>query len=71
MSTFLTDQSSITAFNRGPVTSVFTPPASCLSTLTYFNIAYYGHIDSAYYDPACYPTSTLDGGANAWSLYYC
>jgi hypothetical protein len=71
MATTLTDQSSIAAFNRGPVISMFTPPASCLSTLTLDGSMYFGHESSGYYDTACFPTSTLNLGPTAWDLYYC
>ncbi|KAF8850524.1 hypothetical protein BDZ45DRAFT_751607 [Acephala macrosclerotiorum] len=63
----------ISLFNRGPVTSLFTPPASCLSTLTYGGGAlYFGHNGDAYYDPACYPSpsSNLASQSSSWNLYF-
>jgi hypothetical protein len=70
--TFITDPASISSFNRGPVTSIFNPPASCLSTLTWANAMYFGYGGPDNYpDTACYPSSTLPGGPNAWELYYC
>ncbi|KAH8800410.1 hypothetical protein F5884DRAFT_758017 [Xylogone sp. PMI_703] len=65
----VTNQSVITRYNRGPVTAVFTPPASCLSTFTTIVSMYFGHQDvTAYYDPACYPSSISAG--SEWNLYY-
>ncbi|KUJ13118.1 uncharacterized protein LY89DRAFT_785617 [Mollisia scopiformis] len=69
--TFITDQVSIAAFNRGPVTASFTPPVSCLSTLTLFNSQFYfGHRAEGYFDTACYPSSTSSLAADAWDVYY-
>ncbi|CZR69612.1 uncharacterized protein PAC_19512 [Phialocephala subalpina] len=71
ITTYITDQSSIAAFNRGPVTATFTPPASCLSTLTLqTGQIYFGHQGAGYLDTACYPASTSSLGPHAWDVYY-
>jgi hypothetical protein len=69
----ITDPASIASYNRGMVTSIFTAPESCLSTLSYHSGygMYFGDWVTAYYDSACYPSSTLSAGPNAWDLYYC
>ncbi|KAH8805101.1 hypothetical protein F5884DRAFT_440466 [Xylogone sp. PMI_703] len=66
----VTDQAVIASFNRGPVTSVFVPPASCLSTLTKIVSMYFGHEDGDYYDPACFPSSTIPESKTQWDLFY-
>jgi hypothetical protein len=71
VATVLMDQQAIAGFNRGPVISIFTPPASCLSTLTLRSSMYFGHQFGDYYDTACFPSSTLNLGVSAWDLYYC
>jgi hypothetical protein len=53
------------------VISTFTPPASCLSTLTWEGSMYFGHEGTGYVDTACYPGSTLTAGPDAWDIYYC
>jgi hypothetical protein len=78
----ITDLGRISAFNRGPLTSVFTPAATCLSTLTFIRDMYFGHQvtypgnQGAYFDPACFPTSlsssqTQQSNSDPWTLYYC
>jgi hypothetical protein len=70
---WVTDQASISLFNRGPITSVFNPPASCVSTGTWGGGAslYFGHWVGFYYDSACYPSSTTDRVDAAWGQYFC
>ncbi|KAH6684193.1 hypothetical protein B0J14DRAFT_646101 [Halenospora varia] len=46
--TTISASSSIASFNRGPVTAQFTPPKSCLSTLTFGTDMYFGHSGYAY-----------------------
>jgi hypothetical protein len=76
-SSVVTDLGRISSFNRGPLSSVFTPPATCLSTLTYLTNMYFGHYDlNNYFDPACFPTSlnpsqTQQSKSDTWALYYC
>jgi len=63
----------ISLFNRGPVTSLFIPPTSCLSTLTYGGDAlYFGHNGAEYFDPACYPSpsANLASQSSSWNLYF-
>jgi hypothetical protein len=74
-SSIITDIGSVSAFNRGPLISVFTPAATCLSTLTFISDMYFGH-RGAYFDPACFPTSlsssqTQQSKSDTWALYYC
>ena len=60
--------------NRGPLTSIFTPPASC-ATPTSDNGLYQGHINGNSYDPKCYPQTTGlppdDTASTPFVLYYC
>lgn len=77
MSTLITDQASISGFNRGPITTVFEPPASCLSTLTLDtrkNVLYPIHGVYGYFDDDCFPLGTLRSGdlhrTQAWGTYY-
>jgi hypothetical protein len=53
----ITDLGRISAFNRGPLTSVFTPAATCLSTLTFIRDMYFGH--QVTYPEIKAPTSIL------------
>lgn len=71
----VTDQSLIASYNRGPITSLFVPPASCTATLTFaFNTLYFGHM-AGYFDKDCYPTGFGGSQApiygSAWDAYYC
>ncbi|KAH7393628.1 hypothetical protein BKA64DRAFT_92458 [Cadophora sp. MPI-SDFR-AT-0126] len=68
--TTLTDPASIAVYNRGPATAIFTPPTSCLKTLTSKSDMYVGHRTTGYFDPACYPASTTDRGLAGWDVYY-
>ncbi|KAH7321970.1 hypothetical protein BKA65DRAFT_556302 [Rhexocercosporidium sp. MPI-PUGE-AT-0058] len=68
--TTITNPASIALYNRGPATAIFTPPASCLATLTSKSDMYIGHRTTGYFDPACYPASTTDRGLAGWDLYY-
>ncbi|KAF8851838.1 hypothetical protein BDZ45DRAFT_695594 [Acephala macrosclerotiorum] len=68
ITTYITDQASIAAFNRGPVTATFTPPASCLSTLTsQTNQIYFGHRGGGYLDTACYPANSPAQCPSGWA----
>jgi hypothetical protein len=67
----VSDASSIAFYNFGPATAIYTPPTSCLSTLTYKSDMYFGHRTTGYFDPSCYPSSTTDRGLTGWDLYYC
>ncbi|CZR69935.1 uncharacterized protein PAC_19836 [Phialocephala subalpina] len=69
----ITGSAAVSVFNRGPVTVVFTPPASCTSILTAGGSSlYFGHDGGNYYDSACFPpgsaiaTSKID----PWGLYW-
>lgn len=47
-----------TATNMGPITTIFTPPSSCVSVVTMYNqvpYPYLGHYGQG--DPACFPQS--------------
>ncbi|KUJ14473.1 uncharacterized protein LY89DRAFT_736507 [Mollisia scopiformis] len=69
----ITDATSISAFNRGPIPTQFSAPTSCLSTLTSVNGAgglYFGHNGDEYFDTACFPTPTLTTSSVQWNLYY-
>ncbi|PVH76832.1 hypothetical protein DL98DRAFT_517681 [Cadophora sp. DSE1049] len=68
--TTLTDPASIALYNRGPATAIFTPPTSCVDTLTSKSDMYVGHRTTGYFDPSCYPASTTDRGLAGWGLYY-
>ncbi|KUJ21984.1 uncharacterized protein LY89DRAFT_778329 [Mollisia scopiformis] len=69
--TTITDPAAIAAFNRGPVTTTFTPPNSCLSILTLNSNMYFGYGGPSYYfDHDCYPSSTANAVSSGWSLYY-
>ncbi|KAF2801510.1 uncharacterized protein BDZ99DRAFT_370450, partial [Mytilinidion resinicola] len=59
----VTDSSIISQHNRGPITTLFVPPASCVQTLTlaYPNGDYgmqYGYGGRSYIDLACYPSAS-------------
>ena len=76
MSTTITDPAVISSYNRGPLTTTFTPPSTCLSTMTYFGGSmYFGHAGNLFYDSACYPSSissSVTGHTNGnWNQYYC
>ncbi|KAM3067644.1 hypothetical protein ACMFMG_000042 [Clarireedia jacksonii] len=68
----ITDQNVISAFNRGPLLTTYTPPTSCVSTYTFGTVMYFGHNVESYIDPACYPSSTTEygNGQAAWYVYY-
>ncbi|KAN0113234.1 hypothetical protein V8E51_006185 [Hyaloscypha variabilis] len=71
----ITDSAVIASYNRGPLTTIFTPPSSCLSTLTFNSGMYFGHADTYYYDSSCYPSSysstyTLLADNGDWNQYY-
>ena len=66
--------------NRGPLTTTFTPPASCISTATQdvgnqgFVQLFVNHWGTEYFDSACWPqgrASSVLGRLDAWTLYYC
>ena len=75
----VTNPSFLASFNRGPITAVFSPPASCQEILTLSQgnrrDLYWGHLGrSFYYDPACYPVPTVpaqDLVNGPWDTYYC
>jgi len=67
--TTIRDQKVMSEYNNGPVIESFTPPASCLSTLTFSTDMYFGHRRNAYFDPACYPEKSTN--ASGWDMYYC
>ncbi|KAF1941029.1 hypothetical protein EJ02DRAFT_423372 [Clathrospora elynae] len=71
---YVTDQSSIDSLNRGPITTKFAPPASCLETLTSISGSslYFGHFGTIF-NVDCYPTGTSPAQALAtgnWAGYY-
>ncbi|KAF1948876.1 hypothetical protein CC80DRAFT_597912 [Byssothecium circinans] len=72
ITTYITDPSSIASYNRGPITSIFSPPVSCLETLTtntQSSMLYFGHYHASYYDAACYPPQNKN--AIPWfNMYY-
>ncbi|KAF2650862.1 hypothetical protein K491DRAFT_116101 [Lophiostoma macrostomum CBS 122681] len=58
----ITDPRIIRALNRGPVTSLFTPPTSCTATLTHrqsATVLFVGHEHDPYFDVSCFPMGTL------------
>ncbi|KAH8599987.1 hypothetical protein B0O99DRAFT_611517 [Bisporella sp. PMI_857] len=65
-----TDASVISDYNRGAVYTTFTPPASCLSTLTYSSNMYFGHRGNGYFDSACYPETRNVNASGGWNFYY-
>jgi hypothetical protein len=77
--TTVTDQSAISGYNRGPLTTVFAPPTSCLATLTLPTGSslglYFGHNAYSYIDESCYPLGTLSSQSlepsASWDVYYC
>jgi len=77
--TTVADPSAISRYNRGPLTTVFAPPTSCLSTLTLpsgtiINL-FFGHYAYSYIDESCYPLGTLSLQnlvlPTSWDVYYC
>ncbi|TVY68716.1 hypothetical protein LSUE1_G007906 [Lachnellula suecica] len=71
MMTIISDQPIISAFNRGPVTSIFTPPASCQSVYTAGAAGlYFDHFADGYIDTACYPSTTSSSGVANWDTYF-
>lgn len=81
MSTLITDQNVISSYNRGPITSLFTPPASCTATQsvapqdgTGTAELFFGHF-ATFVDSACFPTPTpgaaIQKGGKSWDAYYC
>lgn len=75
MTTYITDQSVIASYNRGPITDGFSPPASCTATLVKDDTTtYFGHF-LGYYRAECYPTGTRGvwqlASAEEWGTYYC
>jgi len=77
--TTVTDPSAISGYNRGPLTTVFAPPTSCLATLTLptgsNRALFFGHNAYSYIDESCYPLGTLSSQnlvlAASWDVYYC
>ena len=75
----VTDPSAISRYNRGPLTTVFAPPTSCVATLTLPSPGtaplYFGHSEYFYLDESCYPLGTLSSEnlvpTASWDLYYC
>ena len=66
------------SLNRGPITKPFTPPTSCVATLTLSaddDYLYFGHNYASYVDPACYPAGTAEPtniiSSEPWNNYYC
>ncbi|PVH97497.1 hypothetical protein DM02DRAFT_616514 [Periconia macrospinosa] len=75
--TLITDPASIAKYNRGPITTLFKQPTSCLSTLTQDpnkKSIYAVHGISGYFDQACLPLGILQHGdvtaVSAWWTYY-
>ena len=73
--TFITDQNVIKEFNRGSITTVFTPPPSCTETITSATGALFvGHYRLDF-DQECYPRASNPSEAPApssgWDAYYC
>ncbi|KAF2645949.1 hypothetical protein P280DRAFT_465689 [Massarina eburnea CBS 473.64] len=72
---FITDESILSIYNRGPITTAFSPPASCLDTMTMYGrgTLYFGHFYGPFIDTACYPaganTQKLTD-ATSWDTYY-
>ncbi|KAF2818343.1 hypothetical protein CC86DRAFT_256339, partial [Ophiobolus disseminans] len=74
----ITDANKISSFNRGPITSVFAPPASCTATLSFTSSGSGGALFFIHYgtlfDRACYPTGTPSAfplaSDGAWNAYY-
>ncbi|KAI9745287.1 MAG: hypothetical protein M1818_001567 [Claussenomyces sp. TS43310] len=69
------DAIELSSWNRGPLTTVFTPPSSCLSQLTltvdenYITTIFQGH--DGWGDAACYPpTRTGTPNWEGWGAYY-
>lgn len=69
-------------FNRGPLTTTFPPPTTCLQTLSRVVMyvgssattnTYYGHWFEG--DSACYPTGTMPAtllnSPTYWGTYWC
>ncbi|KAH6875226.1 hypothetical protein BKA58DRAFT_467051 [Alternaria rosae] len=72
--TFITDQNVIEGFNRGSITTVFTPPPSCTETITSATGALFvGHYRLDF-DQECYPKASGPSEAPApssgWDAYY-
>ncbi|KAH7393817.1 hypothetical protein DE146DRAFT_633768 [Phaeosphaeria sp. MPI-PUGE-AT-0046c] len=70
----LTDAADIASYNRGPITSLLSLPASCTRTLTYNQEqVYFGHYHEPY-DEACIALGTLKASeiapATMWGEYY-
>ncbi|KAF2805438.1 uncharacterized protein BDZ99DRAFT_539765 [Mytilinidion resinicola] len=75
--TTVTDLSSISAYNRGPITTAFIPPTSCLATLTLPSSGgdlFFGHQFISYVDLACYPHGTIAAQNlvtwSSWDIFY-
>ncbi|OCL05950.1 hypothetical protein AOQ84DRAFT_390542 [Glonium stellatum] len=70
----MNDSNLIASYNRGPITTYFDFPTSCLSTLTSSSPLFFGHFYDSYVDPSCYPLGTLSAsdvvGTDSWDLYY-
>lgn len=75
--TLLSDPHVFTKFNRGPITTLFSPPATCTNVLTAMQSSdnkFFGHQFDPYFDPACYPTGALRAEqliSIPWDYYYC
>ncbi|KAF2120110.1 hypothetical protein BDV96DRAFT_318901 [Lophiotrema nucula] len=78
---WVSDPSSISALNRGPITSALALPTSCTQTLSLSRgdnagseNLYFGHFANPYVDPACYPLGTLSSSQiaadSAWLQYF-
>jgi hypothetical protein len=74
----LTASAQYTPRNRGPITTLFDQPKSCLATPTLGaqqHTFYFGHQGKFnYFDPSCFPTGTISSEqlqSAYWGLYYC
>jgi len=74
----VTEPASVAALNRGPITSLFSLPSTCLATLTLDTrretlVAIHGV--RGYFDANCFPTGTLQpedlAPDSVWHSYYC
>ncbi len=76
------DAAALTSYNRGPLTTIFTPPATCLNVITYssdlgtqsavtgsaISNLILGHYRSVG-DAACYPPS-VGTSTTEWGVYF-
>ncbi|KAF2437491.1 hypothetical protein P171DRAFT_492228 [Karstenula rhodostoma CBS 690.94] len=77
ITTIISDASSIKAQNRGPITTLFSPPSSCTATLTTQQPSndrlFFGHYLDPYFDPLCLPLGTFKREELikvTWDFYY-